>query len=1498
MRDNAALSRQTAAFVFLPLCCSMDFLKMTGWIASMVRPVLVGLLILMNVWGGRAHAQTPGGVDSTFYANVSGTSVKTAVPQADGKIVIGGIFSSIGSSYPSINRNNIARLNSSGTADASFDPGSGMNSTVDCLAIQPDGKIVAGGLFTSVNGRACSYLCRLNTDGSVDPSFTTGVVSGEVLGVAVQPDGKIIAVGSFSTVNGSSQSRITRLNADGTLDGTFSPLTATNGQINSVALQPDGNIVIGGLFTTVNGSTANRIARLTSSGVTDSLFNPGTGANAPVSCVALQADGKILLSGGFGTINGTARAGLARLNANGGLESTSTFNPGGGAGGTIYSIAVQTDGKIICVGSFSTFNGSFRNGMVRLGSNGAVDNTFSGSANGAVYSVALQGDGKVLLGENGFISSSLVVRLNNNTATTTVAATDPSTVQWLRGGACGEVSSATFELSVDNGTTWTALGSATRGGSGWQLAGLSLPASGHLRARGLATAGLGNGGTGWIEQTTPFGGASSAPVANTLTATATVAATGALYPPVTYGAILYGSVNALGKTTTVTFQYGPSNAYGLSITPVQSPVGGSTLSPVSASITGLQPGLTYHYRVQAVSAASTTYGSDATFTTPSNVATLSGLEVAGATLSPTFSTGNSQYSTYNAVLPADATTATINVAATDPNSTISVNGTTLPGGATSAVVNVVPGNNSVPIVVTAQDGLTTTSYSLVVTVTTAPTAATAHTNVSDTYAVLKASLMAMDTTASVTFEYGLDTNYGMTVSGLAAKGGLTSILGSTVTGLVPGATYHYRVIVTNSQGTATSSDATFTTFLAPPPGSIDNRFNASMSFVYATVTQPDGRIIACGFFSQANGTSAGNLARFNPDGSLDTSFHVATNNSVECVTVQGDGRILIGGYFTQVNGATVKNLARLNSDGSLDTSFTASPNNEVASLTVQSDGKILIGGFFSSVGATSQKYLARLNSDGSVDTSFAPSLDVWVNSVTLQDDGKIVVGGWFGQVNGTTHDNIVRLNTDGTTDTVFNAGTDVPVDCVMVQPDGSIVLTGWFHKVNGTTRNNVARVGPDGTLDANFDPNADGRVYTAALQTDGKILLGGFFSHIGGISRSYIARFSADGTMDTVFDPDPTGPVYSVTPQANGEVLIGGSFSTLFGQKHNGLGLVLNDPASQALSLPDLTQIQWARSGAGPEVTGVSFDLSVDGGVTWGALGGATRISAGWQMTGLNLPSAGLIRARGRTSSGEDGGSSSLIEQRLSYPPGPQIFLQQPAGVALTSGASTIDFGGLLPGSSATATFTVLNTGDTDLTNLAITIDGVNAADFAVTQAPASPVSGGGSSTTFTVQFTPAATGPRNAALHLASNVAGSNNPFNVGLAGTGLTHQENWRLIQFGTTVATGNAADTADPDGDGVPNLIEFAVGSDPKHGNSSPGQIVHIGGNLEFTYQRADAALLDGVSFIVEWSDTLQQNAWSSIGVSEIVLSDDGTLQQVKAVVPDGGNGSRFVRLRVTH
>ena len=123
------------------------------------------------------------------------------------------------------------------------------------------------------------------------------------------------------------------------------------------------------------------------------------------------------------------------------------------------------------------------------------------------------------------------------------------------------------------------------------------------------------------------------------------------------------------------------------------------------------------------------------------------------------------------------------------------------------------------------------------------------------------------------------------------------------------------------------------------------------------------------------------------------------------------------------------------------------------------------------------------------------------------------------------------------------------------------------------------------------------------------------------------------------------------------------------------------------------------------------------------------------------------------------------------------------------------------------------------------------------------------------------------------------------------------WRQTWFGTTADSGDAADTADPDHDGIPNLIEFATGGNPTAPGTMPGQSVLIGGNIEFTYTRSKLALADGVSFLVEWKNNLAPGTWSSAGVAETLLSSDAVTQSVKALVPTGGATQRFVRLKVS-
>src|SRR5204862_3007274 len=176
------------------------------------------------------------------------------------------------------------------------------------------------------------FIIRLNSNGSRDTgfepavgdqksgSFVGGYLSGAeiIQALAVQPDGKVVVGGIFSSIKGTNRNGIARLNADGTLDNSFNCGTGTNGAVSSIVLQPDGKMLIGGYFTAVNGTNRSGIARLNANGSLDSSFNPGTGANY-VTSVGLQPDGKVLIRGGFTTVNVTNRNGIARLNAKGSL---------------------------------------------------------------------------------------------------------------------------------------------------------------------------------------------------------------------------------------------------------------------------------------------------------------------------------------------------------------------------------------------------------------------------------------------------------------------------------------------------------------------------------------------------------------------------------------------------------------------------------------------------------------------------------------------------------------------------------------------------------------------------------------------------------------------------------------------------------------------------------------------------------------------------------------------------------------------------------------------------------------------------------------------------------------------------------------------------------------------------------------------------------------------------------------------------------------------------
>jgi uncharacterized delta-60 repeat protein len=182
--------------------------------------------------------------------------------------------------------------------------------------------------------------------------------------------------------------------AQSPLPDSFNP--GANEEVTSLAVQADGKILVGGGFTNLGGQARNYIGRLNADGTLDGGFNPGTGAviDATVYSLAVQADGKILVGGGFTTLGGQPRNYIGRLTANGTLDSA--FNPG--ANDRVNSLAVQPDGKILVVGNFTTLGGQTRNRIGRLNADGTLDSGFNPGANDRVYPLAVQADGKILVG--------------------------------------------------------------------------------------------------------------------------------------------------------------------------------------------------------------------------------------------------------------------------------------------------------------------------------------------------------------------------------------------------------------------------------------------------------------------------------------------------------------------------------------------------------------------------------------------------------------------------------------------------------------------------------------------------------------------------------------------------------------------------------------------------------------------------------------------------------------------------------------------------------------------------------------------------------------------------------------------------------------------------------------------------------------------------------------------------------------------------------------------
>lgn len=717
------------------------------------------------------------------------------------------------------------------------------------------------------------------------------------------------------------------------------------------------------------------------------------------------------------------------------------------------------------------------------------------------------------------------------------------------------------------------------------------------------------------------------------------------------------------------------------------------------------------------------------------------------------------------------------------------------------------------------------------------------------------------------------TGLALTKSGTASANYTLGSLGTTT--LPPGGTTTFIVNFTPSAtGTRTaaiqiaSNDGDENPFDINVTGSggdstVDAGFNPTVSggTVVSMAMQADGKILVGGTFTSINGVAKSRIARFNADLTLDSSFSCSADAEVVAIAVQPDGKIVLGGLFTTINGTSRPGLARISADGSLDTSITQNADSFVYALALQPDGKILVGGGFNDIGGVARNCIARLNANGTLDTGFTATTGNTVDTIEVQPDGKILIGGIFDTVNSVTRNKAARLYADGSLDTSFTANANDWVQAIALQTDGNVLLGGSFSTVNGITRRSGARVSSTGVVDANFNPDFSSWVYSIGVQANGASIWAGWFATAQSVNRGGLARFNPDGSMDGYPNTWLSGAIRSCVLQANGHMMLGGAFTTAGGLSRTGLARVMNNTAASQELSASYNSLTWLRSGSTPEVSQVTFLLSTNGGSTWTSLGTPSRVIGGWSLSGLSLPSSGMVRATALADGGNFNGCESVVMQTLTYNTTPDILVRQGTGTSdpvITDGQSTpISFGSTQQDTPTSRTFRIENTGTGLLTLSTPTKTGTNPGDFTVSS-PLSTSLAPGAATTFTVTFAPTAVGTRTAIIALPSNDP-DEAPFDFNVTGTstvpirpdiaveqpsGTNLTDGVSTVAYGTVAIGSNAArafvvrnqGTADLTISSiVSNLSDFAVGS-LSDNVLSPGEAITF--NVTFSPTAAGA------------------------------------------------------------
>jgi uncharacterized repeat protein (TIGR01451 family)/uncharacterized delta-60 repeat protein len=1144
--------------------------------------------------------------------------------QPDNKAIVAGQFTT----YNGTARSCIARATSNGPIDTTFNPGSGANGgMISSLALLPDGsgKMMIGGSFLQYNGADRKFIARLNPNGLRDGTFApTQDPDGPVWALAIQTNNQVIIAGEFTMIGEVPRAHIARYNADGSLDLSFDPgANAPDDIVWSVAVQPDGKVVIGGQFANLGSENLGGLARLNADGSADAGFNAnlGFGVDGIVYTVAIQGGTQIVLGGEFQNVGIAQRTRIARLNSNGVVDNT--FNSGTGADDTVFNISAQPDGSMYVGGRFTSFNGTHRLGCTRLYADGTVDTTFLDTAYNQfaglhrkyydrqwndpdnpdpnpeprpyVYTSQVLPDGNVVIGggfqQVGGGQADASIRFDSDYPSSTIDTnvwTEPKSRDGVR-------NRSNFARLVGGSTPGPGNIGLLYNNYSVNKRQLSLDVDlirtngtlGYANANFAVQPGLAQSGTDYVYNSAPplyfsswWPDGDLQPWYSTQPHAVTRAHSDGFFGTNGVPTDVYGNMWA---------PYAPGN---LTLTIKNSGVPGSVDTQVQLA----NPS-----------------GADQFFLGGQNIPLGNALGVSAAPLTiedDAQSPGTIGFTSANFYVNEGGTNATIVLTRT--NGTAGFASVTLSTFALTGPGAAVAGSNYItfsrPLAFApGQTSLTNHGIRILDDGVREPNGLTVGLRLSGvsgaTLGLSTATLNIVDNdydpgyVAFSSANYATNKNSGAVVLTInrfgANKGALTVECITTNGSAISGVNYtgvtntlvwtnlesspRYVVVPLTLDGVI-STNRTFGAYLTNAIVS-----NTNAPFVLAgTPTATTVTILNDDYYGSLQFSAPSYRASEN--GGHITIPVIRTGGSAQTLTVNfstadGPMAFALTNYVSTNNTLTFGpgEVAKTFDVAILDDGLTNGPPFDNFYFTVNLSATTPSGMLGSQASARVNIVDAEYFNypAGSVDTFFAPNpgFNGDVYSVGLQPNGQIVAAGAFSIVNNFPRGRIVRLNADSSIDTTFLtglAGANGPVQTMLVQSDGRILAGGPFTKVNGLNRNGLVRLMYDGTLDSSFNAGAGGDNTIFALaetfMPDRRLLIGGGFLNMNGSSRSGLARLNNAGVLDSTFNPNLNinGTVYAIAVYPTntiqgGKILIGGSFTTINGFGRNGIARLYPD---------------------------------------------------------------------------------------------------------------------------------------------------------------------------------------------------------------------------------------------------------------------------------------------------------------------------------------------------